>query len=312
MFKWPQLPSPRAPAYEIADFAELICWRDAGTSMEEIASILGRLEENDYSEGVPEQDDIDDAIEEAYMEIENRLESCQGGYPFHIGDNGTTLKATRKLHNSRQIIYKYLLLATRLNMQSNRIHARIDGTRLLEYLAAEVAQEYFGERAESLVFGTADEDSNFERKVDELCRRLGEGGGFQRKRARRGTRAKDGKLDIVVWTPFADKLPGKLIGFGQCKTGTNYNDELTELRPDVFREKWLSSALIVPPVRLFFISEALAFSDECRFEISIEAGLTFDRCRIIDFCNNIPSRLLASLESWTTEAARETGLPTNW
>ena len=163
-----------------------------------------------------------------------------------------------------------------------------------------------------MVFGTADEDSNFERRVDELCRRLGEDGGFQRKRARRGTRAKDGKLDIVVWTPFADKLPGKLIGFGQCKTGTNYNDELTELRPDVFREKWLSSALIVPPVRLFFISEALAFSDECRFEISIEAGLTFDRCRIIDFCNNVPSELLASLESWTTEAARATGLPTNW
>lgn len=33
MFKWPGLPSPRAPAHEVADFAELVCWRDGGTSL---------------------------------------------------------------------------------------------------------------------------------------------------------------------------------------------------------------------------------------------------------------------------------------
>ena len=84
MFKWPGLPSPRAPAHEVADFAELVCWRGGGTSLNEVRAVLGRLDENDYSEGVPEEEAITEVVEGAYSEIERRREGCRGGYPFSI------------------------------------------------------------------------------------------------------------------------------------------------------------------------------------------------------------------------------------
>lgn len=316
MFKWPSLPSPRAYPYEIADFAELVCWRDARASAQEVSRALGRLEENDYSEGVLEEDEIDGIIQEGIIqeacgELEQRHSGCQGGYPFQIGRRGSTLKDRQDSTSDKHIIYKYLLLATRLNMDTKRNYAGIDGTKILEDLAAVVAREYFGARAESLVFGTASGTSNFPQRVDHLCGRLGEGGGFQSGRSR-STMTKDGKLDVVAWKPFTDNLPGKLIGFGQCKTGTNYKDTLTQLQPGVFREKWLNSALIVSPIRMFFVSEALPSSAQLRFDISIEAGLTFDRCRIVDFCGTVEPELLTRVKEWTSAAAAANDLPANW
>ena len=67
-------------------------------------------------------------VEEAYHEIERRKEACRDGYPFVIGEHGYTLHASQKAGNHKHIIYKYLLLATRLNMNTNRKHANIDGT----------------------------------------------------------------------------------------------------------------------------------------------------------------------------------------
>lgn len=34
-------------------------------------------------------------------------------------------------------------------------------------------------------------------------------------------RARDDKLDKVVWIPFEDRLPGRLIVSAQCKTGAS-------------------------------------------------------------------------------------------
>ena len=177
MFKWPDVPSPRAPIHELADFAELACWRDNRASATELSRLLGRLEENEYPDGVEEEDEIDRDIEMAYEEIERRQEACGLGYPFAIGSNGQTLKASSDDDNAKQAVYKYLLLATRLDMRRSAF-AGINGTQLFERLSEEVAREYFGERAESLVFGAGVGDSNFKTRVNDLCRRLGEGRGY--------------------------------------------------------------------------------------------------------------------------------------
>ena len=307
-FKWPSLPSPQAPAHEIADFAELVCWRDASASALDVTRTLGRIDENEFVEGVPEEDEIDEVIQESYAEIEFRQETCQDSYPFQLSRMGNTIQEYQKPDSHGNIIYKYLLLATRLDMNANRYFAGIDGTNLLEDLAAGAAREYFGDRAESVVFGTASSTSSFPQRVEDLCKRLGEGGGFRSDRTTR-TRARDGKLDVVAWKHFSDGLPGKMIGFGQCKTGTHYRDELAQLQPQAFREEWLNSALIVDPIRMFFISEALPVSEEHRFSISIYAGLTFDRCRIIDFSGTVEPGLLARVKEWTSAAAAANDLP---
>ena len=58
MFRWPGVPSPRADTHELADFAELLSWRQGSASATTVVRDLGRLAENEYSEGVPEEEEI--------------------------------------------------------------------------------------------------------------------------------------------------------------------------------------------------------------------------------------------------------------
>lgn len=157
MFKWPEAPSVRAGEHELADFAELTAWREGAASTLDLSRALNRLDENDYADGVPEDDPTEPGIESTYLELERRRSACGpgNGYPFKIDRSGNTLQAANRAPGWRQDIYRYLLLATRLNMGRQREHAKLDGTLLFERLSAEVAREYLGERAESLVFGTA-------------------------------------------------------------------------------------------------------------------------------------------------------------
>ena len=306
MFKWPGTPSPRADGHELADYAELVCWQEDVTSCAALSKQLGRIEENDYTDGVPEYDSTDEVIDAAYEEIERRREACNDGYPFEIEDGGYTLRDTLDLNNHRHLVYQYLLLATRLNMKKDRIHAGIDGTVLFEELAAEVAREYFGTRAKSYVFGTGMGVTDFEGKVNDLCKRINEGGLFENRSGAPPT-ARDGKLDIVVWKEFTDGLPSKLIGFGQCKTGTSYMGSLTELQPDSFCDKWLRTNPAVLPIRMFLTSDAL--SRIHWYNTARDAGLLFDRCRIVDFCHDTNPSVLKKVRSWTRAAAEASQLP---
>ena len=300
MFKWPGAPSTRASEHELADYAELVCWKHHGTSTTALCAHLGRLEENDYSDGVPEEEEIAEVVQAAYLEMERRRSACRGGYPYVIGKRGYTLATDPDHGNSRHVVYRYLLLATRLNMRTDRMHAGIDGALLLEDLAAYAAREYLGARAESLVLGTSSNLSRFPEKVDDLCRRLREGGRFFNRDEAVPT-ARDGQLDVVVWKHFSDGMPGKLIAFGQCKTGTDYRDTLTQLQPDVFCRKWLHSFPAVTPVRMFFVAEAL--SKLRWYSTAADAGVLFDRCRIVDFCDDLSEDVLAKVRAWTEAAA---------
>ena len=304
MFKWPGTPSSRPPEHELADYAELVCWEQGSTSINALSADLGRLDENDYSGGVPEEEKIPQVVEEAYHEIEQRKEACRDGYPFVIGEHGYTLHARQKTGNHKHVIYKYLLLATRLKMNANHVHANIDGTHLLEELASEAAREYLGARAESIVFGTAASRADFPGKVKDLCKRIKDGERFQR---RSSASPRDDKLDVVAWKHFADELPEKLIAFGQCKTGTNYKDTLTQLQPDVFCSNWLLSPPALTPMRMFFVAEAVSRTGWD--SVSSKAGLLFDRCRIVDFCDDISGAVLQKITTWTEAAAEANELP---
>ncbi len=308
MFKWPQTPSPSASEQELADYAELVCWREGIMSRTALAGQLGRIEENDYSGGVPEEDPTDGVVHTVYTEIEQRRYACRDGYPFLVDNQGYTLKPVSDVENHRHIVYQYLLLATRLNMNESRMHADIDGALLLEELAADVAREYFGTRAESIVFGTAS-TQDFPDKVNQLCKGLNEGGGFLSDDKAPPTE-RDGKLDVVVWKHFNDGRPGKLIAFGQCKTGTSYRDTLSQLQPDSFCKKWFRRFPVLVPVRMFFVAEAI--SGLRWYNHASDAGLLFDRCRIVDFCDDISANVLSKVKTWTAAAARENELQVLW
>ena len=306
MFKWPADPSPKAGAHELADFVELVTWRNGRMSTVELTRYLSRLDEADYTDGVPEEDEPSPGVEAAFSELERRSEACAGGYPFSIGDNGHTARFSPNGDKSMwYATYMYLLLATRLNMSADSLHGGIDGTALFEELAAESVRAYLGGRSKSFVFGAgAAKSTGFKAKVDDLCQRLGEGNGCRDDVD--GPTPRDGKLDVAAWIPFADGQPSKLVIFGQCKTGTNYKDHLTQLQPDAFFGNWCRSQPMVVPTRAFFVAEALPRSG--LRSIAREAGILFDRCRIVECGKTAGPDVLAKIEAWTTEAATAAGI----
>lgn len=300
MFKLPDLPSAQAECHELADFAELLAWDKGSVSTREIAAYLGRLSENDHNVGCDDNDDENaDEIDEVMVELGRRAGACGGGYPFVLEMEGTVLRHAPNNKGHRSHIYHYLLLSTRLNMTTDRVHAKIDGADLLEEIAAETLRCYLGaQRARTMVFGTAT-PGKFKEKVNHLCRELGEGGAF-RTMDTGSVDANDDKLDTVSWLPFADKSRSQLIIFGQCKTGTNWRDMLTQLQPTDFIKRWMSEPYMHDPLRAFCVAEAVYRSRWAGY--SVYSGLLFDRCRIVDFCENLNKDLLAKIKKWSAAA----------
>ncbi len=316
-FKWPNAPSPPWTANKLADYGELRAWQNSIVSLTELGRLMNGLAENDYGRaagqndaegdvgGVPEEDESDRQAEAAFDEMDRRAKACNGGYPFALDNEGYTLTALRDDVSQKWLIYRYLLLVTRLNMNNNYQHGGIDGRRLFEKLSASVAREYLGCRADGFVFGTGGAGTGFRSNVDELCKRMGEGGRFV-DRDDVGAGPRDDKLDVVAWKGFADGRGGQLILFGQCKTGTSYEDQYTELQPEAFCESWLEVPPVVLPVRMFFVADAVL--ERGWRHKGRKAGLLFDRCRIVEYAGVGSGELLGEIAVWSCAAAGATGL----
>jgi hypothetical protein len=298
LFTLPNFPSPRAEIHEIADFAELKCWLRGSVSSREILAYLGRIDENE--EETTGCDDIDDKnsnmLDEVMNEIYSRSKECNGGYPFQLNKEGTVIYYKPEKSSPRPLLYNYLLLSTRLNMKNNNVQASIDGCLLFEEICAHILRNYLGgERAKSLIFGTAAPGS-FKEKIKTLCNELKEGAGFKNPDFAYPTK-NDGGLDIVAWIPFSDRKAGQLIIFSQCKTGTSWKDDACKLRPETFIKNWIDGSIATEPVRTLCVSEAC---DRSRWNSCCnEAGLLIDRCRIVDFSDNLNSDVLRKIHKWT-------------
>ncbi len=305
MFKLPdKFPSSRDDVHELADSYEYNCLlsKDGGTPFHHVFRAASIADDELKAEGIEDEDDDfnGDRLNEVCIEILRRKQACSGNYPFLLEDRGRRLKLSLLENDWSAIVYTYLLLATRLNMTKDRVHAQVDGTLLFEKFSAQVAKNYWGERAGSKVFGTAATGEGFESKITDLCKSIGEGQGFKSKNKSRPTE-KDAKLDVVVWKGFNDENPAKLIGFGQCKTGTHWEDELSQLQPEVFCDSWFEDPLVVKPVRLFFITDS--FPVDKWFSKARSAGIIFDRFRIMDFLPTDKDELLEyQIRTWVASA----------
>jgi len=280
----------------LADFAELLAWEKGSASAREIIAYLGRLDENDDNIGCDDnEDETANELDEVMNEIERRASACGNGYPFALDLEGTVLRYVPNDQDRHSHVYRYLLLSTRLNMKDNRVHAAIDGADLLEEIASAALRCYLGpQRARSIVFGTS-APGTFQDKVNSLCRELGEGGTF-RNLDDSPVNANDDKLDTVTWVPFTDGKRNQLIVFAQCKTGSNWGDLVTQLQPEGFIKRWMSEPCFLTPLRAFCVSEA---ADRSRWGgISVYTGLFLDRCRLVDFCDNLNAPLLDKIKTW--------------
>lgn len=308
-FKLPDIPSVGATASELADYMELIAWLYGQCSASEVQTALTQQGDNHFNVGIDDEDDEREEITTAMLtEIKLRSDAVQIGYPFIVSDRQTVLRYDDSLPSKLASIYCYLLLATRLNMQTQRTHADINGTDLLEELSAAILKNYLGRyRALSLVFGTAERGS-FSDKINHLCSEIGEGHQFDSRDVGQ-THANDDGVDVVGWIPFTDGLPSKLSVFAQCKTGTNWRETVGRLRPDVFINQWMLQSFVLNPIQAFFIAES--HDRDVWSHRSGYAGLFFDRCRIVDFAEKVDDSLLKKVQKWTF-AARVSLLEESW
>jgi hypothetical protein len=306
MFKIGESPSVRAGPVEHADYLELECLRkrDRFASGADLTTVLGRLsDDSSVSERTDAADRLEGTVDAAFYELELRAEHSRGiglhRYPFVVEPP----RLLRFVGGHNSSLYLFLLLATRTNMKADREQNGIDGTLLFEAISCQVAKQFFGERADGHLFGTsrrlgADPVGNFPAAVNQLCLKIGEGGGFHPHSGHPPT-AQDGGLDVVVWKRFVDQRTGQLIGFGQCKTGTHWESELRALVPSAFLRKWVREPFTVEPLRMFFITDRVhsnGWYDAC-----IDAGILFDRCRILDYAPSMRT-LKKQWTSWVHAA----------
>lgn len=236
--------------------------------------------------------------EEAFSELENRAKACGKYYPFEIEKGLLKLK-----ENSAETPYVLLLLLTFKEPTTGH-----EGTAaLFEKICAHAAKQYFGGEANgacAIRFGSPRKVplAKLSQAIDDLCTKILEGGGCRDEKY--ANHLGDEGLDIVAWKHFSDLKAGKIIAFGQCAGGQgNWTDKLNELDGVKFANKLFRGRVVVPPIRFFFIPRRVPA--DLWENVSIDAGIIFDRCRITSCLDALDGALLKECEKITKSLADE-------
>ncbi len=300
-YKVPGVPSKKAYIVELADFWEIEAIKQKRPiSIVDIARILSPESDEISHDGIESEDDvIDERLEYVLSEFFRRKKACTGiRYPFQLKTSSIVFNSEDD-NDAFRLIYLFLLFCTRFNMSNNKEQGGIDGTEIFESLCSIVAENYFGKNSKSVVLGTS-VTGNFEHKVQNLINQLKEGTEF-RNRNITTPKKNDGGVDVVVWKEFADKRESKLIGFGQCKTGTSWHDNIKLLNPDEFCKRWFLDQPILSPVPIAFIADTLNFENDFP---GIQSGfLFFSRFRIMEYLpDNLDEEFISDIKKWVESA----------
>lgn len=300
MFKIPNgLPTLKTSSQEWADYAEYRALKGGSISLLQLIKLPLMVADELITNGIEDETDkfINKADEIAF-EIKRREIITRNQYPFKLTNQDYTLEYTPD-ENMFNLVYRFLLLSTRLNMTSDKIQNGIDGTKLFEKLSAEIALSFFGTNANVDIIGTSKTNvGSFREKLSEIIKKIGEGGQIHKNE---GFRPQDDNIDVIVWKGFSDKKASQMIAFGQCKTGTSWQNMLTELNSEAFCKTWFTEQPVMTPLRMFFCAQY--FPREIWRPRANEAGLVFDRFRIIDYLPNaINDQLENHLKLWCLAA----------
>lgn len=291
-------PNSKDPAAVVADFMELQCLLTQNpVSTYSMRSLFSMSDDELENDGVESSDDLSvDAIEDGIKVCEERSTFCPAKYPFSVGR--CSLEPQEAVGVNRDI-YQFLLLSTRLDMNTQKVQAGQDATKLFEELCVFVAKEYFGQHAKAMVFGTAG-GGGFKHKVEDMIRSLNLTSSYKVPLGSTG-RQKDAAVDVVVWIPFSDNKDSQMIAIGQCKTGTHWDGMLTATLPRVFFGSYFTGDPFADVERMFFVSES--YGVDRWEERSRKAGIMFDRTRIMEYIpDNIDAGLVGRISQWNRDA----------
>jgi hypothetical protein len=166
--------------------------------------------------------------------------------------------------------------------------------KLFERLSALALQEYM--RGEVFIFGWPILDGTetaIGKRVRDLSTKIGE-----RFAEEPSARYLDRGVDIIAWKPFAEGRSSQCIILAQCAAGKHWGNKTRDL-PKESWEQYIHWACDF--VTAFFVP--CIIPDDLWHDISREAGILFDRIRIINLLPNGITDQELSLESkaWTEE-----------
>lgn len=213
----------------------------------------------------------DDSVGPIHEELSRRAHGLQGAYPFELEDSAL-------VHDSERCarVYEFLLAASFSTHEGNR-HVQLP--RLFERVATRLIESYFGKNAKSRHFGwPRDGDATFEDAARALHTHTGEWH-WGPEEGLDPTHVKDEGCDFVVWLDSSDgRKTGQLFILGQCACGNNWQDKWRDLKVETL-QRWFNPLSLVDPVRSFATPRHVA--DELLREASREAGIVFDRSRLV-------------------------------
>lgn len=294
------VPDGEPTTSELADFIEIkaILSDNGSYSITEVKTSLGIA----CDESLNDDDSLVDAeeakIEAALSEIDERRVSATDKYPFQSSQLSITVD--NQCDDIIKTVYTFLLLVTRVNMNTMKIQNGIDATKIFEQLSSAIIENYWGKSAKAFVIGTGADTSDFETKINNAIKEVGEPGVKFRWPDGSLKKEKDAKVDVIAYIPFADNRKGRFVALGQCKTGTSWQSSISQLIPHSFNENYLSPPFTFTPVVLFLVSEAFYNNWETHQRNS--NGLLLDRCRLMQYLpDDLNDQLLSDIKNWNNE-----------
>jgi hypothetical protein len=278
------LPLPESPTdhLQLADWLEVaaLLSGDLNGSRGDLESALGLASvfDPDGAEAV------DGKVLDVFSELELRATAAGSGYPFSV--EGPVLQATSSWKNCSSYVFCLFLSYFRWKRPPGSPYYPV---RLFEALSAQAARQWVGGQAVRFGSPRAAEElpKGFAKALDRVCNELiREGGGFK-KRPDAVHWSKDYGLDVIAWRDWPDALSGKLILFGACASGQDWQDKTHDLVLDSFFALQMNEPPQSRVVPAFFVPHRVPHG---RWrQTTVEAGIIFDRCRIASLAPSLPS-----------------------
>ena len=196
---------------EQADWLELkaLASDDGNSSLQDLVSELRRSGSTDALEDSQEalvdmRGELSEQTADAvFAELEDRSNAAGDGYPFSVDDQSIQIKP---ISNQADSTYMFMLVLSHFGLQTCNIN-KIYPARDFEEISQAAANGFFGhnEHDGSYLFASPTRrPSDFMSAVDELTKRIGEGGGAKYADGISDANQKDDGLDVVVWHGFKD------------------------------------------------------------------------------------------------------------
>lgn len=278
-----EIPDPQS-YMSIADWAELhIATTSDAISKAEIASHLEQVTGEEPSEGL---------LSSLWIELSHRHERYQ---------NPSYNIATRRISRARDMSEAYEYIACLILSLFGAPPELHGGTKLFERISALAIKEYV--QGESFIFGwpvIEGGETAIADRVKQVSNLLREK--FAESPAER---YKDRGVDIIAWKPFIEGRSSQSVILAQCASGRDWRNKTSEL-PIASWEQYIHWAC--DPIKAFSVPSIIP--DDLWHDVSREAGILFDRIRILNLLSEgiQDVQLRDDLRNWTTDKLSEISL----